>query len=145
MAALEAGHDPTGQISDEQMQRVGLAFLAGVNDRDPDALATIFSPDAEFRPRVLSVSHASYRGREGLKDYFCELQARDRGQHVQAREIRLISPTEFVILADVVAGGELLSPAAIIIQLQDGHIVRASSYLSDEDTMIAVGLIPGPD
>ncbi len=145
MAALGAEHDPAGQIADEQNRRVALAFVAGINDRDPEALAAIFSPQAEFRPRVLSMSHSSYRGREGLNDYFRDLRRRDRGQQVQVREIRPIGPVELVILADVVAEGEPISPAAIIIALQDGMIIRASGYLSDEDTMISVGLIPAPE
>lgn len=145
MIAAGDEQGPSGRISKEEMRRVGLAFVAGINSRDPAALARIFSPDAVFRPRVLSMSKASYRGHEGLEDFFTDLRARDRGQQVRTREIRLISPAEFVILANVVVGGEHVSPAAIIIQLDRGQIVKANGFLSDEDTMISVGLLPGPE
>ncbi len=145
MTALGAGRDPGEQVGSEEMQHLGDAVVAAINDRDPEALAAIVSPQAEFRPRVLSVSRTSYRGHEGLRDYFRDLRARDRGQRLQVREMRVTGPAEFVILGDLVADDELLSPAALVLQLQDGLVFRASGYLSDEDTMISVGLIPARD
>jgi ketosteroid isomerase-like protein len=38
----------------------------------------------------------------------------------------------------------VISPAALIIRVRDGRIARAEAHLSDEATLIAVGLIPRP-
>ena len=61
---------------------------------------------------------------------------------MQAREVRRITDERFVILAEVVLGESVLSPAAVIMDVRDGRVTRAAAYLSDEATLIAVGLIP---
>ena len=91
---------------------------------------------------MLALTQPSYHGREGVRDYFRDLQARDRGQHVQVSEIRRIGADEFVVFAELLIREEVISPAAVIIRVKDGEIVRASGYLSDEATMTSVGLIP---
>jgi hypothetical protein len=45
----------------------------------------------------------------------------------------------------VLLEGELLSPSAMIAKLEDGLIVNAKAYLSDESTLIRVGVLPPPE
>lgn len=129
-------------IGDGEMQRLAKAFVDAANTRDPEALCEIFEPDGELHPSVLVGSRSSYRGHEGLRKYFRALQDTDGGQMVQIIDVRGTRDDEFVVLAQVTLGAEVISPAALIIRVSDGRIARAEAHLSDEATLIAVGLIP---
>jgi hypothetical protein len=79
-----------------------------------------------------------------VRRYFEDLRPVDRDQRVQIREILCISGDQFVVLTEVMIGTELASPAAIILRVEDGKIIEATAHLSDEATLIALGLIPSP-
>jgi hypothetical protein len=130
------------QINDTLMQRIAHAFVDAANRRDPEALTVLFDSDAEFRPSVLVGSRSSYRGHDGVRRYFEELRPVDRDQWVRMREIRRISGDQFVLLTEVMLGSEPVSPAAIILCIEDGKIIKATAHLSDEATLVAVGLLP---
>jgi len=46
------------------------------------------------------------------------------------------------VLTEVMLGSEPVSPAAIILCVEDGKIIKATAHLSDEATLVAVGLLP---
>jgi hypothetical protein len=47
-----------------------------------------------------------------------------------------------VLLTDILLHGEVVSPGAAIIRLEDGKIIEASAYLSDPEILAALDLIP---
>ena len=124
------------------MQRLADAFFDAVNRRDPEAMIALFHAAAKFRPSVLVGSRSLYSGHEGVRRYFEELRPIDGGQTVRIREVRRISGDQFVVLTDVLVGTEVASPAAVILRVQDGKIIEATAHLSDEATLVSVGLIP---
>ncbi len=132
------------EITEAEMQRIAQAFVGAANARDPEALCEIFEPDGELRPSVLVGSRSTYTGHDGLRQYFRSLRDTDAGQMVQIAEVRRIREDQFVALVRVTLGAEVLSPAALIITVRNGRIARAEAHLSDEPTLIAVGLIPRP-
>jgi ketosteroid isomerase-like protein len=133
------------QVSDALMQRAAADFVDAVNGRDAEALIVLLHPDVEFRPSVLAGTRSVYRGHEGVRRYFAQLRATDRDQRVRLSEVRRIGDARFVVLAEVMLDGEAVSPAAVIMGVQDDKAIEVTAYLSDEQTLVSVGLIPGPD
>lgn len=58
------------------------------------------------------------------------------------RAVRPLGPDRFVVLTDVMLGDEAISPSAMVATLSDGLIVHAKAYLSDEATLVRVGVLP---
>ena len=57
----------------------------------------------------------------------------------------MLAPDRFAALTEVAMEGELLSPSAMIANLEDGLIIHAKAYLSDELTLVRVGVLPPPE
>jgi hypothetical protein len=64
---------------------------------------------------------------------------------VRVRAVRRLSSERFAMLTEVLVEGEVTSPSAMIAALRDGLIAHAKAYLSDEQTLIRVGVLPPRD
>lgn len=123
-------------------EELGRRFIDGFNRRDADALVALVHPELEFLPTVLVGARAVYRGRDGLRRWVEDLIASGASHTVRVREVREIGPDRFVVLTEVLIGGEVTSPSAMLATTRDGLIVTAKAYLSDEQTLIRVGVLP---
>jgi len=134
-------------MADEELPVEELArrFIDGFNRRDAEALVALSHPRIEFLPTILVGQRAVYHGHEGLRRWVQDLNASGAAHEVRVRTVRTIAPDRFAVLTEVLLDGELLSPSAMIASLEDGLIVRAKAYLSDERTLIRVGVLPPPE
>lgn len=121
---------------------LGRRFIEGFNRRDADALVALVHPQLEFLPTVLVGQRGVYRGRDGLRRWVEELIASGAVHQVRVRDVRELGPDRFAVLTEVLIEGEVTSPSAMVATTRDGLIVRAKAYLSDEQTLIRVGVLP---
>jgi ketosteroid isomerase-like protein len=124
-----------------QANQVGHDFIAAFNLRDADALVALAHPDVEFRPTMLVGSRRVYKGHEGLRTWVADLIASGAEHQVRVREVRTLGDERLVVLTEVLLGGEVISPSAMIATLRDGKVVEAHAYLSDETTLAELDLL----
>lgn len=129
-------------VSDAVFERIAHAFVDAYNRRDPERWVALFHPEAEFHPTLLIGSRSVYRGHEGVRRYLDELGHGHMEQQARVREIRRVAADRFVLLTDVLDQGKVVSPAAVLLRLEDDKIIAATAYLSDDETLISLGLIP---
>jgi hypothetical protein len=129
------------QGGDALFQQVAQQLADAFNRRDSEAWGAVFHPEVEFRPSVLAEAPL-YRGREGAMRYLDELRTSGQRYEARVRKLRRLADDEFVILTDVVLGGEVVSPGATIVRLKAGKVIKATASLSEETTLISLGLVP---
>jgi AmiR/NasT family two-component response regulator len=129
--------------SDEVIDRAACRFVDAYNRRDVGAWVAVFHDDVEFRPTMLIGSRSVFRGHAGAASYLEELSKRGIEHHARIRELRRINASQFVLLTDILLHGEVVSPGAAIIKLEDEKIIEVSAYLSDPEILAALDLIPG--
>lgn len=117
-------------------------FVEAFNDRDADALVALAHPRIVFRPTTLIGRRRTYHGHAGLRRWVTELTATRVDFELRIREIRPLRPAGFLVLSTVRVGDELITDAAMIASLHQGKIIEAHGYLSDEETLTRLGLIP---
>lgn len=123
-------------------EKLGRRFIDGFNRRDAEALVALVHPELEFLPTILVGQRVVYRGRDGLRRWVEDLISSGASHTVRVREVREIGPDRFVVLTEVLIEGEVTSPSAMLASTRDGLIVTARAYLSDEETLIRVGVLP---
>jgi ketosteroid isomerase-like protein len=127
-----------------ELETLARRFVDAYNARDADALVAVSHPEIAFYPTMLVGARRRFDGHDGLRDWMGHLAA--AGAEFQARivEIRVLGPDRFAILSEVWIGEEVGSDSAMIATVRDGLIAEARGYLTDERTLIELGLIPEP-
>lgn len=98
----------------------------------------------EFLPALIVGARAVYRGHEDLRRWVEDLLSSGQANDLRARvrSVRPLGPDRFVVLTEVVIGDEVVSPSAMVATVRDSLIVHAKAYLSDETTLVRVGVLP---
>ncbi len=124
----------------QQNLKIVRRWIDGYNRRDMDGLVELTSPDLE----VQSVFEFDFRGYEGLRAYFVELDgAYDDFQVVPSDSIDAGAAVLMVAHAkwrgkDSTAEGE--TPVQIAFWLRDGRVFRVKTFRDRRDALEAVGL-----
>ena len=139
-----ADDGPNLDASTDQNAFTALArgFVEAFNDRDADALVALAHPRIVFRPTSLGGRRRVYNGHGGLRRWVAELAATDVDFQVHIREIRPLAPNGFLVLSKLRVGDELITDSAMIASVDHDKIVEAHGYLSDEETLTRLGLVP---
>jgi hypothetical protein len=134
-------------VGDEGLspEELGRRFIDGFNRRDVEALVVLCLLELEFLPTMLVGTRAVYRGHDGLRRWMADLIESGAEHEVRVRGVRTLGPDRFAVLTEVMIDGEVLSPSAMVAQMREGLIVQAKAYLSDEDTLVRVGVLPPAD
>jgi hypothetical protein len=75
--------------------------------------------------------------------HYLDQVKRDGAEHTsRVRLVRSFDEDRFIVFTEVMLGDKVASPAAVIVGLADDRIVEATTYLSDERTLDALGLTP---
>jgi hypothetical protein len=127
------------------MEAIGHRFVDAFNRRDVDELVALADPEIEFHPTSIVGGRRAYRGHAGLREWATELGIAEINHTVRVREMRPLDERRFLLLCEVLVDGELLSPSALLARVTEtGKIVQAHAYLSDEEVLTQVGLVPDP-
>jgi uncharacterized protein len=120
------------------------AGFAAYNAGDVDGLLAVCAPDVELVPLPSLLTGEPFRGHEGVREY---LDAISDDWSQRAVELdRLIEAGDEVVLRGRFqargrsSGVELDAPAAWVVTLRDGKVVRLRAYTDPEDALQAVGL-----
>ncbi len=126
------------------METIARLFIDAFNRRDSEDLIGVSDPAIEWRPSSLVGTSRIYRGHDGLRRWVSELETAAVQHRARVREVRILDERRFAILSDVLVDGELLSPGAMLAILSDdGKITKARGYLSDEQLLTQLELVPG--
>ena len=121
---------------------LAVAFVAAFNDRDADALVALAHPRIVFRPTTLVGQRRTYHGHDGLRRWVAEIDANGADFQVHIREIRPLRPSGFLVLSKLRVGDELITDSAMIASVHHGEIIEAHGYLSDDQMLADLDLIP---
>ena len=121
---------------------LGRRFIDAANRRDVDALVALCHPELELLPTMIVSQRAVYRGHDGLRRWVADLIEAEISYEARVRRVREFDGDRFAVLAEVWLDGEAITESALIARVQDDLIVRAKGYLSDEQTLIRVGVLP---
>jgi len=117
------------------------------NLRDIDVFLEDLDADVEWQPalQVLLGGEATvYRGHQGVRDWFRDVDAAFAEFHVEVAEIRdlgdrLVASGRMRARGRA-SGAEIDSPLAYLIEFRDGKVCRIRSFLDRTEALEAVGL-----
>jgi hypothetical protein len=123
-------------------EELGRGFIDAANRRDVDALVALCHPELELLPTMIISQRAVYRGHDGLRRWVADLLDAEVAYEARVLRVREFGGDRFAVLAEVCLEDEVITQSALIARVQDDLIVRAKGYLSDEQTLIRVGVLP---
>ena len=123
---------------EELVRRAFEAFAA----RDLPALSELVDPGVELRPLV-SVWQRSYRGLEGLEEWFGEVNRTWAEFTFEAEDVREIDADRMLVKARwrgcaIAGGSEVGGPSAAVITFRGDKVVVADFFLNEEAALGAV-------
>jgi len=119
--------------------------LEALNGRDPDALAALGHPDAEFTSVLASTEGRVYRGRDGWRDYFRDIEETFVDFAWGLEEIVGWGGDDLVVVSRLTGRGRA-SRAPVEVSLatvwsfREGKPWRGITYSSKDDALEAAGL-----
>lgn len=116
--------------------------LDAYNRGDVEAVLETADPDIEFMPLRSLVVGGSYRGHEGIRRYFEDLDDEWENFSIGNEEIRE-RENSVLLLGEFSATGrasgmEMRSPVAWLFELRAGKVVRMQAYSSQEEALRAL-------
>jgi ketosteroid isomerase-like protein len=130
-------------MDEESAREISKAFLDAFNNRDADAWVAAFHADGSYRASVLTRTQACYRGSAELRKFIEEVIERGIQHRGRLSGLRMLDEDRFLLTTDVMIGGDVVTPAAMLVRAEDGKIVEATAYLSEDETLISLGMVPG--
>ena len=128
-----------GPLSAEEL---GRRFVDAANRRDVDALVALCHPELELLPTMIVSQRAVYHGHDGLRRWVADVVEAEVAYEARILRVREFGGDQFAVLAEVCLGDEVITRSALIARVRNDLIVRAKGYLSDEQTLIRVGVLP---
>jgi ketosteroid isomerase-like protein len=131
-------------MADDNLAIVRRAFEA-IRNRDVDALVRVYEPDAEFRPLTGTlVESGGYRGHEGIRAYFDEVDTVWDQMLPHADDMRCSGDLVIVIGGCMVrgreSGAETDNPMAWVFRVRDGRIASHRAFAEADEALEAAGL-----
>jgi uncharacterized protein len=131
-------------MSQENVEALKRAFDAS-NRRDIEGLLAEVHPDVEWHPAiaVLLGGEATYRGHEGVREWFRDQEEAFAEVHLDYSEIRDFGERIVGIgrlrTCGRASGAETESPVAWVVEFKNGKAIHATAYLEPSDALEAVG------
>ena len=120
------------------------SMLAAYSAGDTEAVLATAAEDVELRPAVVGGPEgAVYRGREGIRAFFEDIDAAWEQFAIEPEEFRELGDTVVVLgRSRLVArdGMELEASVGWVYELRRGKIARFDSFLSRPEALEAAGL-----
>jgi uncharacterized protein len=120
------------------------AGFAAYNAGDVECLLAVCDPDVELVPLPSLLTGEPYRGHQGVRDYLGAISD-DWSQRAVELD-RLVEVGDEVVLRGRFqargrsSGVEVDAPAAWVVSLRDGRVVRLRVYTDPQEALEAVGL-----
>ena len=118
------------------------------NRRDFDAVLADLDPEVEWHPGLIGPLEGQptvYRGREGVREWFEQVDEVLGDVHMDFPEIRDLGDRILAIghirMRGEVSGAETESPMAYLIDYKNAKATRVRSYLDPQEALEAAGLL----
>jgi SnoaL-like domain len=123
------------------MEAIARRFVEAFNERDSEKFVSFADPEVDFHPTPLAHAEKLYHGHDGLRQWMEDIEGTGIGHSIHVKEVRTLDRSQFLILADVMVGGEPVSPFAILGKLGKARkVVEVRTFLSDARTLAQVGV-----
>lgn len=130
-------------IVEQAPETIVSRWVHAFNTRDLDGMLACLGAEVHFHPLRLGGLRASYRGHDGVREWFAQLQ-RSRHEHrIVFSEGRDIGEGRVFASGSLSLAGESdIGPFCALHRLAGGLIVAVHHYLTDPDLIEHLGLIP---
>jgi ketosteroid isomerase-like protein len=132
-------------MPEESIGSLSRRWSQAFNERDIAALETLTSADFEFVPYLASLIETNtYRGHDGLRQYFEDAQA--AWEEIQVRQAAVREVGDCTISFGELRGKgrasglEVNVPLAWVAKWDNGRVVRLKAYTDKTEALQAVGL-----
>jgi ketosteroid isomerase-like protein len=124
------------------------AGLAALNRRDVEGMLATLQPDAEMVPARAVLEGGAYRGHEGLRQWFADMEDDWDDFRIDSYEVRDLTGSRVLVLGRFHARGKssgvkVDQPAAWICRLVDGKVAHMR-FFADADAALSAAAGP-PD
>ena len=133
-------------MSEENVDIVRRGFEAG-NRRDVEALIEVLDREVEWHSALLMSLEgeaAVYRGHEGIREFFRDLDGLFDKLHAEYPEIRDLGDRVVGIgrisMRGKGSGAQTESPLVTVVDLKNGKAIRVQTYLEHNEALEAAGL-----
>jgi uncharacterized protein len=137
-------------MSQENIEIVRRGFEAG-NRRDVEALIEVLDPEVEWHSALLKALEgkaAMYRGHEGIREFFRDLDELFDMLHAEYPEIRDLGDRVVGIgrirMRGKGSGAETESPICSVVDFKNGKAIRVRTYLDPKEALEAGMLTEQP-
>ena len=117
-------------------------WVDSFNARDLERMLACLSEDVDFHPVRMSGLGASYRGHDGVREWFARLRRLGHDYRIVLAEARDAGDGRVFASGSLTLGGEAdVGPFCALHRIAGGVIVSAHQYHSDPDMIEQLGLI----
>ncbi len=114
------------------------------NRRDLDALLKEFDPEVEWYPQVVGLGSDVYRGAEGIRELFADLEETIPDVFFEVSEIRDLGDRLLAIGRIRAHGSESGAPTEVpysqLVHFKDGKVTVLRTFLDHKEALEAAGL-----
>jgi ketosteroid isomerase-like protein len=114
-----------------------------INQRDAEAIGEMFHPEFEFHSAIARAEGGVYRGVEGMREYFRDVDAVWQNFRVELEDVREAGDRLLVlwrVTGTSLSGVPLAQVSAQVWTWRDGMAWRNESYTDVDEALEAVGL-----
>jgi ketosteroid isomerase-like protein len=123
-------------------ETIVLRWVDAFNARDLHGMLRCLDVDVRFHPPRLSGISGSYRGHDGVAEWFERLRPRHEHRIVVA-QVRPVGEDCVNVVGSLCLGADPeIAPFCGLHRVRGGRIVTAHHYLTDPDMIEHLGLIP---
>lgn len=123
-------------------EKIVVSWVDAFNARDIAGILAVLADDVEFHPLRFGGIAASYRGHDGVREWFARLRTLRHEHRIVLDEVReLDAGRAFASGSLSLAGASDLGPFFALYRLDRGLIVAAHQYHTDHAMAESVGLI----
>jgi ketosteroid isomerase-like protein len=128
-------------MSDDNVENARQAYAA-LNARDFEAFLALVDPDVEFRSLIAESEGQTYRGHEGVREWWEGVRGSLGGLSFETRGIREVGDglvTEIIVTGEV---GGVAVPQRMwqALRFRNGRAAWWHTYRSEQEALDAVGL-----
>jgi hypothetical protein len=123
-------------------EAIVMCWVDAFNARDLPGMLRCLDTNVRFHPLRLHGLTGSYRGHDGVSEWFARLRGR-REHRILVNEVQLVGEDRVSVLGSLCLREEPeVAPFCGLHRVRHGRIVNAHHYITDPDRIEYLGLIP---
>jgi hypothetical protein len=123
-------------MEEKLLERLGREFVEAIDSRDADRAVALAHPDIVYQSVPLG-GRRTYHGHDGLRRRIADLEPVD--YNMTDLHVRVLDEQRFVALMKLHIEG-VEQPGALVARAQDGLVIEARAYFSDESLLAELGV-----